>query len=130
MGHVVIDKSSDTTDALDTSDALDLQRLGLLTLAAMDMSTDRIIQLSQSRRGVYRVDVMAHEFHHTSRSAISLLDAMDNACDWLRRMAKPLGPANMVLQFGRRARRARVGLGSAFQFTKDTFGGYHDPGGA
>lgn len=85
----------------DTSDALDLQRLGLLTLAAMAMSTNRSIQLSQSRQGVYRVDVVAHDLHHTSRSSISMLDAMDNACDWLRRMAKPLGPASKILRFRR-----------------------------
>jgi hypothetical protein len=83
-------------------DALDLQRLGLLTLAAIDMSMNQTIQISQSRQGTYRVDVISHDLHHTSRSAGSLLDAMDHACDWLRRMAKPLGPASRVLRFRRR----------------------------
>lgn len=92
----------------DVLDALDLQRLGLLTLATLDMSADRVIHLSHSWRGFYRVDVMAHDLHHTARSTGSMLTAMDQACDWLRRMEQSCGPANSVVRLRRLGRMGQT----------------------
>lgn len=78
-------------------DALDLQRLGLLTLAVVDLAQDAEIRIRRTRRGVYRVDVLHSSLHHTAHAPV-LWDAMDGACDWLRRMSLPLGAASALMR--------------------------------
>ena len=82
-----------------TSDAVDLQRLGLLTLTVMDLSTDHDIRIRQSKRGVYRVDVMYKNLRQTTHSKATLLEAMEVALERLRHLLTPLGHANARLRF-------------------------------
>jgi hypothetical protein len=81
-------------------DALDLQRLGLLTLAVLDLSTDQDVRIRRSKKGVWRVDVMYKNFRQTTHSSDTLLAAMDLTLERLRRMTQPLGEANVRLRGG------------------------------
>ena len=81
-------------------DALDLQRLGLLLLAAADMSRDRYVLTRYStRHGAWKVSVRFYHpqpcacqgplpclgtVEHVTQSQESLLLAMDRAVQWLR----------------------------------------------
>jgi hypothetical protein len=83
----------------DTLDALDLQRLGLLTLTVMEMSSDHDIRIRRSKNGVHRVDVMYKNFRQTTHSKATLLEAMELTLERLQHLIKPLGHANARIRF-------------------------------
>ena len=78
-------------------DPLDLQRIGLMLLAAADMSTHHYVLVRRTRRGAWRVNVMHGNYQHVSSSRDSLLLALDRALVWLRIVTKPLGNARIML---------------------------------
>jgi hypothetical protein len=81
-------------------DAIDLQRLALVTLAVLDLSTEQDIRIRRSNKGIYRVDVMYRDLRQTTHSKGSLLEAMEAALHRLTRMALPLGYASERLRKG------------------------------